>query len=128
MCVVTVVFRIGLISPSGQGKAATDIKKNAFHNGSHGMIVRLEHASQPVRSMSNEQHAVQDIHDILKSYHKVCRKTFVDNVCRQSVICYLLECDSCPLALFSPMFVSQLSASALKEIAGEAPGLKQARA
>jgi hypothetical protein len=92
------------------------------------MVVRLEHASQPVRSMSNEQHAVQDIHDILKSYHKVCRKTFFDNVCRQLVICYLPECDDCPLALFSPMFVSQPSASALKEIAGEAPGLKQARA
>jgi hypothetical protein len=36
--------------------------------------------------MSNEQHAVQDIHDILKSYYKVCRKTFVYNICTQSVI------------------------------------------
>jgi hypothetical protein len=63
---------------SRQEKAATHIKKNAFHSGSHGMVVRLEHASQPVRSMSNEQHTVQDIHDILKSYYKVCRKT-----CRQ---------------------------------------------
>jgi hypothetical protein len=64
------------------------------------MVVRLEHASQPVRSMSNEQHVVQDIHDILESYYKVCRKTFVDSVCRQSVIHYLLECDESPLALF----------------------------
>jgi hypothetical protein len=92
------------------------------------MVVRLEHASQPVRSMSNEQHVVQDIHDILKSYYKVCRKTFVDSVCRQSVIHYLSECDEGPLALFSPMFVSQLSADALEEIAGEAPGLKRSRA
>jgi hypothetical protein len=92
------------------------------------MVVRLEHASQPVRSMSNEQHVVRDMHDILKSYYKVCRKTFVDSVCRQSVIHYLLECDECPLALFSPMFVSQLSADALEEIAGEAPVLKRTRA
>lgn len=92
------------------------------------MVVRLEHASQPVRSMSNEQHIVQDIHDILKSYYKVCRKTFVDNVCKQSVIHYLLECDESPLAFFSPTFVSQLPAEALEEIAGEAPGLKRSRA
>ena len=92
------------------------------------MVIRLEHASQPVRSMSNEQHVVQDIHDILKSYYKVCRKTFVDSVCRQSVIHYLLECEEGQLALFSPVFVSQLSADALEEIAGEAPGLKRSRA
>ncbi|RAR01056.1 glutamine-dependent nad(+) synthetase [Stemphylium lycopersici] len=110
---------------SHQGKVTAHVKKNAFHNGSHGMVVRLEHAEQPVRSMSNEQHVVQDIHDILKSYYKVCRKTFVDSVCRQSVIHYLLECDDSPLALFSPMFVSQLSADALEEITGEAPGLKR---
>ncbi|KAI2478279.1 Interferon-induced GTP-binding protein mx2 [Pyrenophora tritici-repentis] len=113
---------------SRQEKVTAHVKKNAFHNGSHDMVVRLEHASQPVRSMSNEQHVVQDIHDILKSYYKVCRKTFVDSICRQSVIHFLLECDECPLALFSPIFVSQLSADALEEIAGEAPGLKRSRA
>ncbi|KAF2023591.1 dynamin GTPase [Setomelanomma holmii] len=113
---------------SRQEKVSAHIKKNAFHNGNHGMVVRLEQASQSVRLMSNEQHVVQDIHDILKSYYKVCRKTFVGSVCRQSVIHYLLECDECPLALFSPMFVSQLSADALEELAGEAPGLKRLRA
>jgi hypothetical protein len=81
-----------------------------------------------VRSMSNEEHIVQDIHNILKSYYKVRRKTFVDSVCRQSVIYYLLECDEGPLALFSPIVVNQLSAAALEEIAGEAPGLKRSRA
>jgi hypothetical protein len=91
------------------------------------MVVRLEHASQPARSMSNEAHVVQDIHDILKSYYKVCRKSFVDSVCRQSVIHNLLECEDSPLALFSPMYISQLSVEALEEIAGEAPGLKRSR-
>ncbi|KXS94723.1 hypothetical protein AC579_9202 [Pseudocercospora musae] len=116
------------LQKSRQGKAAGQVKKNAFHNGSHGMVVRLEHASPPIRSMSNEQHVVQEIHDILQSYYKVCRKTFVDCVCRQSVIHYLLECDESPLALFSPVFVSQLSADVLEEIAGEAPALKRSRA
>jgi hypothetical protein len=92
------------------------------------MVVRLEHASQAGRSMSNEQHVVQDIHDILESYYKVCLKTFVDSICRQSVIHYLLECNEGPLALFSPIFVSQLSAEALEEIASEAPVLKRTRA
>ena len=78
--------------------------------------------------MSNEQHVVQDIHDILQSYYKVCRKTFVDSVCKQAVVHYLLDCDESPLALFSPVFVSQLSADMLEEIAGGAPALKMSRA
>jgi hypothetical protein len=41
---------------------------------------------------------------------------------------YLLECDESPLALFSPVFVSKSSTSALEEIADEAPGLKRFRA
>jgi hypothetical protein len=122
------IFYVRLTFWSRQEKAAAHVTENAFHNSSHGMVVCLEHASQPVRSMSNEQHVVQDIHNILKSYYKVCRKTFVDSVCRQSVIHYLLECDDGPLALFSPMFVSQLSADALEEIAGEAPVLKRTQA
>ena len=92
------------------------------------MVVRLEHALQTVRSISNEQHVVQEIYDILKSYYKVCLKTFVESICRQSVIYYLLECNEGPLALFSPIFVSQLSAEALEEIAGKAPVLKRTRA
>jgi hypothetical protein len=77
--------------------------------------------------MSNEEHVVQDTHDILKSYYKVSRKTYVDSVCRQAVIYYLLECSESPPALFSPVFVGQLSADALEEIAGKAPALKRAR-
>jgi len=113
---------------SRQASSTAHIEKNAFDDSVNGMVVLLKHASQPVRSMSNEEHVVQDIHDILKSYYKVCRKTFVDSVCKQSVIHYLLECDESPLALFSPMFVSQLSAGALEGTAGEAPTLKRKRA
>ena len=41
---------------------------------------------------------------------------------------FLFEYDECLLALFSPLFVSQLYADALEEIAGEALGLKRSRA
>jgi hypothetical protein len=36
------------------------------------------------RHMSNIEHAVQDLHDILRSYYKVARKRFVDNICMQA--------------------------------------------
>jgi hypothetical protein len=71
--------------------------------------------------MSNEEHVVKDIHDILQSYYKVSHKTFVDIVCKQSVVHHLLKCKESPLALFSPVFISQLSPEDLEELAGEAP-------
>ncbi|CAK1356816.1 unnamed protein product [Cercospora beticola] len=113
---------------SRQENATGRVEEKAIETYDHGKVVQLEHALQPLRSMSNEQHIVEDIHDILKSYYKVCRKTFVDNVCRQSVIHYLLESDLSPLALFSPLYVSQLSADVLESIAGEDQALKRDRA
>ena len=111
-----------------QQKATAHVKNKAFVDRNYDMVVRLDDAVQPVRSMSNEQHVVQDIHDILESYYKVCRKTFVDSVCRQAVVHFLLESDEGPLALLSPVYVSQLSAGALEDIAGEDSALKQTRA
>lgn len=113
---------------SRQAKATAAVEQHAINDCSHGTVVRLEHAQQPVRSMSNEQHVVQDIHDILKSYYKVCRKTFVDNICKQAVIYHLLEAADGPLALFSPIYVSQLSPEVLENLVGEAPALKRSRA
>lgn len=87
------------------------------------MVVRLETAIQTT-SMSNDDHVILEIHDILKSYYKVTRKTFVDNVCKQAVIHHLLSAEEGPLALVSPNFVNQLSPTQLEEIAGEAPAVK----
>ena len=92
------------------------------------MVVRLEHVAQTIRSISNDEHIVQEIHDILQSYYKVSRKTFVDSVCKQSALHFLLLGQESPLALFSPTFVSQFSASTLEEIAGESHVLKKCRA
>jgi hypothetical protein len=78
--------------------------------------------------MSNEDHMVQDIHDILRSYYKVTRKTIVDCIGKHSAVHYLLRYEDNPLALFSPTFVSELSPIELEEIAGEAPAVKRTRA
>ncbi|KAK3075634.1 hypothetical protein LTR53_000876 [Teratosphaeriaceae sp. CCFEE 6253] len=111
-------------------RATAQLKESAFYPGgplNHVKVVKLDQVLQGTRSMSNEDHIVQDIHDILQSYYKVSRKTFVDSVCKQATVHCLLSCEESPLALFSPVFVSQLSSSALEEIAGEAPSVKRAR-
>jgi hypothetical protein len=78
--------------------------------------------------MSKDQNVVQEVRDILKSYYKVSRKTFVDCVYRQSVMYNLLQCDESPLRLLPPIFVNQLSVEALEEVAGEEPSMERARA
>lgn len=93
----------------------------------YGKVVRLDDVTKG-QSMGNEQHLIHDIHDILQSYYKVTRKTFVDNVCKQATGHFLLASPDSPLLLFSPVFVSHLSTSELESIAGESPGMKRRRA
>ena len=78
--------------------------------------------------MSNSEHVVQDLHDILFSYYKVARKRFVDSVCMQATDHYLVNGPQTPLALFSPTFVSSLTHKQLETIAGEDQGTKRTRA
>jgi len=59
--------------------------------------------------MSNAQHTVFEVHDILKAYYKVARKRFVDNVCMQSSDYILVTGPKNPLKIFSPQFVGSLS-------------------
>ncbi|KAK4546242.1 hypothetical protein LTR36_002379 [Oleoguttula mirabilis] len=117
------------LQKSRQGKIVANLKKHSFQDDytGKGTLIPIDHAIQ-AHAMSNDEHIVHDIHDILKSYYKVSRKRFVDNVCQQATVHYLLTCDESPLALFSPIFVSQLSTAELEEIAGEAPGVKRTRA
>jgi hypothetical protein len=77
--------------------------------------------------MSNLDHTVQDIHDILESYYKVARKRFVDNVCMQAVDYHLVTGPEAPMKLISPTWVNDLSNDALEEIAGEDVGSKRRR-
>ncbi|MCJ1242979.1 hypothetical protein MMC30_000175 [Trapelia coarctata] len=80
------------------------------------------------QDMSNQRNLVWDIHDILKSYYKVARKRFVDNVCMQAADDLLVTGPKTPLKLFSPEFVGRLTDSELEEIAGENAALKRERA
>jgi hypothetical protein len=93
---------------------------------SHGPVVRLADmmSSHP---MSNTEHVVQDLHDILFSYYKVARKRFVDSVCMQATDHYLVNGPKTPLTLFSPTFVSSLNAEQLEIIAGEDQGTRRTR-
>jgi len=52
--------------------------------------------------LSNMEHTVRDIHDILKSYYKVARKRFVDNVGIQGTDFHLIIGTDTPLLVFSP--------------------------
>ena len=79
------------------------------------------------RPMSNTAHTVQDIHDILKSYYKVARKRFVDNVCMQGAGHYLITGSNTPLKLFSPAFVNGMTTEQLEEVAGEDVTTKRRR-
>ncbi|CAD0115337.1 unnamed protein product [Aureobasidium uvarum] len=77
--------------------------------------------------MSNAQHTVFEVHDILKAYYKVARKRFVDNVCMQAADYLLVTGPNNPLKILSPQFVSSLSDEQLEEIAGEDIGLRRRR-
>jgi hypothetical protein len=59
-------------------------------------------------STGNVEHAILDIHSILKEYYKVVRKCFVDTVCMQGTDYHFLSGDDDPLRIFSPLFVSEL--------------------
>jgi hypothetical protein len=68
--------------------------------------------------LSNEDQAVEDIHDILKAYYKVARKRFTDNVILQVAERHLLGVNG-PVRTLSPEFVTNLEDSELEHIAGE---------
>lgn len=89
-----------------------------YNDCSHGEVVRLQD-NTTAHPMSNTDHIVQDIYDILFSYYKVARKRFVDSVCMQTVDNYLVNGPETPLTLFSPTFVSSLTHDQLEAIAGE---------
>ncbi len=93
---------------------------------SHGTVVKLEDIRQ-THPMSNEEHTIQDLHDILESYAKVARKRFVDTVCMQATDYYLVSGPATPLRLFSPTFVGALTPEQLEDIAGEDPLQKRRR-
>ena len=78
-------------------------------------------------NISNSDYTVQLLHDILKSYYKVARKRFVDNLHTQAADYYLLTGHDNPLKLFNAAFVGRLSEEQLEEVAGEDAVLRRQR-
>jgi hypothetical protein len=103
------------------------LSERAFSDCSHGDVVRLEDIVQN-HPLSNDDHIIREIHDILKSYYKLSRKRFVDNIRMQAADFHLLTGPETPLKLFSPKFVASLTAAQLEDIAGEELGMKRRRA
>jgi hypothetical protein len=69
--------------------------------------------------VGNMEHTVRDIHDILRSYYKVARKRFTDNICMQGTDYHLITGPDTPLRVLSSGFVVDLSAEQLEAVAGE---------
>jgi hypothetical protein len=92
----------------------------------HGSVVRLSDITQN-HPMSNADHAIQDIHDILKSYYKVARKRFIDNICMHAADYHLITGPDTPLKLFSSAFIASMTPDQIEDIAGEDAVLKRRR-
>lgn len=91
-------------------------------------MVNVDAVNVNMSNLSNLEHTVCDLHDILKSYYKVARKRFVDNVCMQAADFHLVTGPDTPVRVFSPKFVSKLSPEQLETIAGEDISTKRKRA
>jgi hypothetical protein len=89
--------------------------------------VRLDDITQN-HPLSNADHVIQEVHDILKSYYKLARKRFVDCVRMQVADHFLVTGADTPLTIFSPTFVVKMTAEQLEEVAGEDVMVKRRRA
>ena len=90
-------------------------------------VVPLDSIVHQTSSISNAEHTTQELHDILKSYYKVARKRFVDNICTQASDYHLVTGPSSPLRVFTPAFVAGLSTEQLEWVAGEDSGTRRRR-
>lgn len=105
----------------------SSLRSKVTFDKKYGQIVRssdLDHIS----SMSNLQSTVQQLHDILKSYYKVARKRFVDNVCMQAAEYHLVRGPDSAVRVLSTSFVSDLKPEHLENIVGEDASTKMKRA
>ena len=67
--------------------------------------------------MSNADHAIQDLHDILHSYYKVALKRFIDSLRMQAADYFLITGSKTSLTLFSPALVAEMTPGQLEEVA-----------
>ncbi|KAI9679444.1 MAG: hypothetical protein M1817_005466 [Caeruleum heppii] len=96
-----------------------------WHSGDK-MLIKLDTLTLPA-GMSNVDHTVRDIHDILEAYYKVAQKRFVDVVCTQGTDRHIVSGKDSPLRVFSPAYVLGLTDGQLETIAGEEESSVQRR-
>ena len=123
---LTIALQLLILDTSRQDRMIAVMQEFTFSDCSHGSVIRLTDA-QRTHPMSNTEYITQDIHDILRSYYKVARERFADNVVKQAIDYFLLTGPEAPLKLFSPNFVSALSSDELDQIASEAPVVQRER-
>ena len=111
---------------SRQQRLHAAMQDKSFSDCKHGEVVRLDDVVQN-HPMSNDDHAIQDLHDILQSYYKVACKRFVDCIRMQAADYHLTTGSRTPLTLFSPAFVAEMTPTQLEEVAGEDLTLKRKR-
>ena len=70
---------------SRQKRLQSRIQSKTVSDCSHGEVIRTSDLFQH-QHMGNEEHTIQDLHDVLESYYKVARKRFVDNLRKQAGI------------------------------------------
>ena len=112
---------------SRQKRLRRRIESKTIHAGDYGEVVCTRDLFS-LQNMGNDEHTIQELHDILHSYYKVARKRFVDNLRQQAGDHFLLSGPETPLTLFNPMFVIGLSDEKLEEAVGEDRQLKRQRA
>jgi hypothetical protein len=105
-------------SGSREQRLVKALSAKALTNDKGQKFVAIENAKIQF-SMSNTEHIVQEMHDIVKSYYKVARKRVVDNIIMQVVDYHLISGPSSPLRVLSPFLISQMSDPELEQIAGE---------
>ena len=116
------------IRKSNEARTLLRLKElGTYSSASSGSQTLLRLTDVTKACQSNEDHAIQDIHDTLKSYCKVARKRFVDNLYMQVIDCLLITSDGSPLNVLSSSWVGSLSDVDLAQIAGETESIRKRR-
>ncbi|KAL8699129.1 MAG: hypothetical protein Q9201_006178 [Fulgogasparrea decipioides] len=110
-----------------EDRTKAQLEDKVFHDDNYGNIFKESDLHQ-VQNRSNLESTVETLHDILKSYYKVARKRFVDNVCMQAADRHLIRGPDTAVKVFSPFFVTDLTPEQMETIAGEDLLTKRKRA
>ncbi len=104
------------LAATRQDRALKRLQNLGLEDG-HVITVNLKSLASTAH-LSNENQAVNDVHDILKSYYKVALKRFTDNVVIQVVERYYL-CPEGPVKNISAEYIGGLSDRDLAHLAAE---------